>query len=155
MKIQNVFLLLLLLTFAVTANAQYNTVGKWQLIEDGDTGLFIFDAEGYMSMERHGEVTGGKRYEYDDYDACTQYITTPTKDAAIFKLDIIIRILDEDSTVVFMGLGLIKFLNNNCMLFALDFEHGEEGDLPTEKKEALRPKDFSNKKNVGTLNRIK
>ncbi len=156
MKLLNTFLLLILIGLGITAKAQYNIVGKWQLVEDADSGLFIFDAEGYMSMVENGEISGGKSYEFnDEYDACTQYFLTPTKDASVFKFDMYVRILDEDSTVAFMGPGLVKFVNSNTLLMAMDFDHEEEGDIPAAKKEALRPKDFNNKENVATLKRIK
>lgn len=156
MKLLNTFLLLILIGLGITAKAQYNIVGKWQLVDDADSGLFIFDAEGYMSMAENGEVTGGKSYEFnDEYDACTQYFLTPTKDASVFKFDIYVRILDEDSTVAFMGPGLIKFVNNNTILMALNFEHETDGNLSEAQKEALRPKDLDDKETVATLKRIK
>lgn len=63
---KKILLLFLLAAVPVFAQKDFNAIGKWQgTDDDGSTIYMVFDAEGYITLQKGDEVIGGKHFEME------------------------------------------------------------------------------------------
>lgn len=149
------FFFLIATLFCVQTNAQHNIVGKWISSQDGDTGIFSFEKNGFLTITVEGETMGGELFDFEGLDACVTYTLTPTKKPNIFELDINIRSASNDSTIFLTAPGLIEFIDKSSLKMAINFEHEEIGPLTVEQKSKFRPKDLSPASEAIVFKRVK
>ncbi|KAB2913798.1 MAG: hypothetical protein F9K23_16275 [Bacteroidetes bacterium] len=141
--ITRIFFLTVVTFVCIQTSAQHNIVGKWVSSQDGDTGIFSFQKNGFLAITVEGETMGGELFDFEGMDACVTYTLKPTKKPNIFELDIYIRSASSDSSIFLTAPGLIEFIDKSSIKMAINFEHEEIGPLTSEQKTKLRPKDLS------------
>lgn len=148
--------LVLSFTTLLTLNAfgQDFIIGKWRIIDQGDTGYFEFDKDGFAKMIMDGEEAGGKYFLMDETPACVKYSLQKTGE--IYHLNLyIISLANKDSTIITIAPGILKPDGKDKYLFNINFEHSEFGDLTEQQISALRPKDFKENDETVTLTKVK
>ena len=139
---------------SLNAVGQISIIGKWQVINQGDTGYFEFDKDGYATMIMGGEKAGGKYFLMDETPACVKY--TIKKAGEVYNLNLyIISLASKDSSIINIAPGILKPIDNTHFLFNINFEHEEFGDLTEKELAALRPKDFTDMDETVTLTKVK
>lgn len=147
--------LFIMAAYATSAFAQNNIVGKWMDVSDGDTGIVIFDKEGFATVVINGEKMGGRSFEMEGLmTACMTYEFVPAGNKT-YKVNLYIKSASPDSIVLMTAPGLIEFITPDKIKFAVNFEHEQVGKISDAQMDALRPKDFKDPDETTTMTRVK
>lgn len=138
MKKITLYLYLFFLT-ASTLSAQSIT-GVWKGKSEGETGVFTFDKDGYMTMERGSSLLGGKRFKMDGKEFSMKYLIEEQAGKAR-NLDFVMYDLSTNKEVMRM-LCLVEWITDNQIKLCMSMEEA-----------SVRPKDFGKKEDVIILTR--
>jgi hypothetical protein len=123
----------------VSALSAQTLTGTWKGTTEGETVGFIFDKEGFVSMQSEGELLGGKRYEVDGKFFCMKYVLQ--KEGKIRNLDMIVYNLKTNKPTQRM-LCIVEWISDNKIRLCIGMDEPDQ-----------RPKDFKNKEDVIILTR--
>jgi hypothetical protein len=137
---KKLLLLLLSVTAFFTHAFAQNIVGEWSGKKDGESAVFIFDAEGFATMKMDGGTLGGKSFLVHGIPCAMKYTfnATPTP----HHLDFLVYDLKTGNGVQRLYC-IAQFLGPDKLKICMNVE------------DATRPKNFSNQEDVVVLSRKK
>lgn len=138
MKTITLYIYLLFLA-AGTLSAQSIT-GVWKGKSEGETGVFTFDKDGYMTMEKGNSILGGKRFKMDGKEFAMKYLIEE-QSGKVRNLDFVMYDLATNKEVMRM-LCLVEWITDNQIRLCMSMEEA-----------SIRPKDFLKKEDVIVLTR--
>lgn len=136
-KLVFLFITIVSLSSFTTRDTKIDIVGKWIGEENGDVGYFLFDEEGYATLETQGQIIGGKEFLMNGKKCSMSY--TVNYDAEPIEIDFTLNILETKSEKKMLFIA--KAIDNNTLKLASSFNH-------------VRPKEF-NEINSIILKRVK
>lgn len=99
-------------------NDKSKFIGKWVGESEKEIGSLNFDSEGYAYFEIQGQIFGGKEFVFEGKKGKMTYEVN--NDTNPIQVDLIVTILE--SRVQKKLLCIAKFIDNNTMEFAINFE---------------------------------
>lgn len=125
-------LLVLLFLLPILSHAQTHHLGNWIGEDQGDSGEFIFSADGTAAIIHQQDTIGGQNYAINGMKMTLRYETDYTKSPyqINFHFD-----LDDGSSVQFMK-GIFHLLDPETMELCADFE-GKEFPKSFEKENTI------------------
>ena len=119
---------LVLLFIAIVSLSSFTTkhtttdidiVGKWVGEENGDVGYFLFDKEGYATLEAQGEIIGGKEFIMKGQKCSMTYIVN--HDSKPMEIDFTVTLLEtkDERKMLFIA----KVIDNNTLKLASSFNN--------------------------------
>lgn len=118
MKLLSLALVLLLTSAFTGADIKEQLIGKWSGTEGGELGSFIFDSDGFITIENNGEITGGREFQIKEKKAQANYFiddsTTP------FKIDIVFSEIETKSVIGKLE-GIFELMDDGRMRIAFGF----------------------------------
>ena len=100
-----------------TATTDIDIVGKWVGEENGDVGYFLFDKEGYATLEAQGQVLGGKEFMMRGQKCSMTY--TVNYDATPMEIDFTVTLLEtkDERKMLFIA----EAIDNDTLKLASSF----------------------------------
>ncbi|WP_452599942.1 hypothetical protein [Pontimicrobium sp. MEBiC01747] len=116
-KLILLFISILSLSSFTTNKTTMDIVGKWVGEEKGDIGYFIFDKEGYATLEAQGQVLGGKEFVMKGKKGSMTYQVN--YEATPVEIDLIVTMLEtkEQKKMLFIA----KAIDDNTIQLASSF----------------------------------
>jgi hypothetical protein len=111
------FLSLTSFTSNKTTETTLDIVGKWIGEEKGDVGYFIFDEEGYATLETQGQVLGGKEFMMNGLKCAMTY--TVNYESTPMEIDFTVTLLDtkDERKMLFIA----EAIDNDTLKLASSF----------------------------------
>tara|TARA_A100000171_G_C2043982_1_gene101847 strand:+ start:64 stop:477 length:414 start_codon:yes stop_codon:yes gene_type:complete len=113
-----------ILSFSSINNNQ-RFVGKWIGEDKGDVGMIIFDKEGYAYFEIGEKSFGGKEFIYDGKKGKLTYSINSELDP--IQVDFTITKLKTNEQMNLLGIA--KFIDNENMILALNFDDSRPNEF--------------------------
>lgn len=123
-KIIYLFLLSLILTsFNVNSDPEFNIVGKWEGIDDKEVAYFIFQEDGYALFQLQRQTFGGKEFEIKGKKGSLSYEINYSSNP--MEIDFIVTIFEENKSKRMFCIA--EKINNDKIKIAIGFS----GERPT------------------------
>ena len=116
---KNMILLLLTIPFLAFTiqDDRSKLVGKWKGEDEKEVGYFIFDKEGYASIEVGGQTLGGKDFIIDGVKMSMTFEVRRVEG----QMEVDLIAVSEREDLNRKVLCIAKFIDENTMEFAIDF----------------------------------
>ncbi len=111
------FLSLTAFTTDKTTDTALDIVGKWVGEENGDVGYFLFDKEGYATLEAQGQVLGGKEFMMRGQKCAMTY--TVNYESTPMEIDFTVTMLEtkDERKMLFIA----EAIDDNTLKLASSF----------------------------------
>ncbi|MFL9844774.1 hypothetical protein [Flavobacterium rhizosphaerae] len=122
MKLKVLLLLLAaatLTSFTYSQAKEFDIVGTWQATNNDQKFILTFDKEGYATLQKGGEIIGGKEFTLYGEKGSMTYKLNYAKDPD--EIDITIRQNSTGREKVIKG--IFKVISLDEMLLAMDFDN--------------------------------
>jgi hypothetical protein len=93
-------------------------IGKWIGEDEKDIGYLNFDSEGYAYFEVQGQIMGGKEFVRNGKKGNMTYVINSETNP--IQVDLIVTMLESGKQKKLLCIA--KFIDNNTMEFAINFE---------------------------------
>ncbi len=109
-------------------NDKAKFIGKWIGEDEKEIGYLNFDSDGYASFEIQGQIYGGKEFVFDGKKGEITYeINCETNP---IQVDLILTKLESGEQGKLLCIA--KFIDNDTMKFAINFEGNRPTDFDSE-----------------------
>lgn len=132
-------ILLCYFILVVSALSAQSLTGTWKGTTEGEAMVFVFDKDGFVSMQSEGQLMGGKRFEIEGKYYCMKY--NLHKEGKIRNLDLVVYDLKTNKETHRM-LCIVEWISNNQIRLCMGMDEPPQ-----------RPKDFKNKEDMIVLTR--
>jgi hypothetical protein len=116
-KLALLFIAIVSLLSFTTSDITTDIVGKWVGEDNEGVGYFLFDKEGYATLEARGELMGGKEFILQGIKCSMTY--TVNYDVKPMELDFTITLLEtkDERKMLFIA----KFIDDDTLKLASSF----------------------------------